>query len=150
MIAVLLVFALVAPNVWAQEPIYRSTGDHGETSFSDVRAVGAVEISVAAIPVSETQAQLVQDLHASILAVAEDLAAARRAREAARAERSVRAPAVPTRVGEIEPRYYPVAALHPYHPWYHRPHGPRKPVPRLPERRPFEPVFRPIPPAFGQ
>lgn len=150
MIALLLIIALFAPTVWAQEPIYRATGNHGETSYSDVPVAGAVEISVVVSAVSDSQAQLVRERHAGILAMAEDLASARRARDVERAERSVRASAGPAQPVDNEPRYYPVTVLYPYHPFYSWPHRPRQAVHRMPERRPFEPVFRPISPAFGQ
>ncbi len=150
MIARILVLLLVTPTAWAEQAIYRSTGDQGETRFSDVQAAGAVEIAVYASTVPKSQARLVRERHAEILAAAEDLAAARRARDLARIERSARARVAAEQAVEPEPRAYPVAVLYPRYPWYHRPHSPHRGPQRMPDRRPFEPVFRPIPPAFGQ
>ncbi len=132
----LLALAVLAGSAHTQG-IYRSTGDYGEASFSDVETPEAAPVAVdPPVPASSE----VADWVAETLEVARVLEESRLAREAAAAERR---DAYRKRQQETAPAAAPEQRVT-YAPWYPYPYGWRPGYPAYrPPYGPARPPHRP-------
>ena len=92
---VCMAFLIGTATAWAQptQEVYVSTGEHGETRFSDVAEPGAERIEVIPAEPPEGAEQELERRIEQTLRVAEALEASRLAREKARAEARAQAAA---------------------------------------------------------
>lgn len=158
-----LVLVSITPAVLA-DAAFRTTGEYGEASFSDVEMPGATQIE---LPVTVVDPVRIADQQAIVdqqLRVAKALEDSRLARQAAATERLLALAASRPQVVYVEPQEYrsPNGYYFPYRPPGWRPHwkdrkygrGPtvatasaraRRHSRGLQTRRPFEPIYPGIP-----
>ncbi|MEM7100213.1 MAG: hypothetical protein AAF541_18240 [Pseudomonadota bacterium] len=148
--------ALFPQSGAAQSLVYASTGDHGEAYFSDVATDQAeVLIVIVAEPDPDEAARVTSRTQAT-LALAEDLASARLNREAILRDQIRRTPSVNDARSPVSgydtnryyyPRYLPRNLLRTNQNIRQGPN--RNTESPQTNRRPFAPVFKPVPPAIA-
>ncbi len=155
-----LALVSIAPAALA-DTVFRTTGEHGEVSFSDVSLPGATQIDLPTTAVDPARIADQQAIIEQQLRVAKALEESRLARQAAGTARLLAIAASRPQVVYVEPQEYrsPNGYYYPRRlPWRHKPqHLPYKPTAAttsardrrrghgLQSRRAFQPLYPGIP-----